>query len=108
MKIINCTPHVINVVNQDGTTANLNPSGTVPRVSVDRTFLKKSVGCDIFRPDFGAVVDAPARVKDTFYIVSALVASASPDRDDYLTPGNPVRDDKGVIIGCNGLNCPNL
>lgn len=108
MKIINCTPHTVSVHNSDGTKLTLNPSGTVPRVQVNRTFLQKAGGADVYRPDYGKPSGLPDRADDTFYIVSSLLAAAAPDRDDLLTPGNPIRDDQGRVIGCKGLNAPNL
>lgn len=108
MKIINCTPHPITVHNSDGTTLNLNPSGIIPRVQVNRTFLQKAGGADVYRPDFGQLTGLPDRKTDTFFVVSSLLAASAPDRDDLLTPGNPIRDDQGRVIGCKGLNAPNL
>jgi|SRR5690554_369537 len=108
MKIINCTPHKINIHNSDGTKTTLNPSGIVPRVQVNRTFLQKSGGIDVYRPDFGKPIGMPDRKPDTFYVVSSLLAAAVPDRDDLLTPGDAIRDDQGRIVGCKGLNAPNI
>lgn len=38
-----------------------------------------------------------------YYIVSQLVKSALPDREDLLVPAEVVRDEQGHIIGCRSL-----
>ena len=52
---------------------------------------------------FGEVVGLPAPEEGKFYIVSALVRAACPDRYDLGSPAELVRDDAGRIIGCRAL-----
>jgi hypothetical protein len=98
---INLTPHAINI----GGIA-IQPSGTVARVSVTRAKIGDIDGIPCFRPTFGPVQDLPDYDPDCVLIVSAMVRT-HPDvahRADVASPGALVRDDKGNIIGCDGLD----
>ncbi len=57
----------------------------------------------IVRVTFGDVVDLPEERPDTFLIVSAMVRSALPNRKDLASPGDLIRNDQGVVIGCKNL-----
>lgn len=106
MRIVNCTPHQVVVHNSDGDKVVFEPSGIVPRVSMSRTLLYKLEGVEIFATRYGDAVDMPKVVPGTSYIVSNMTAAACSDRRDLLTPGDPIRDEEGRIIGCLGLNVP--
>ena len=96
---INLTPHIVKLNN--GT--EFPASGTVARVT--NSFTE-------FDPDgiatvvYGEVQNLPEPAKDTFYIVSAMVLSAS-KRADLVVPatGHPetVRNEKGQIISVPGF-----
>ena len=98
MKIINATPHVINI---NGTP--FKPCGKVARVEQNNILINTVEGIDIFKSVFGNVIDLPDRSDDTIYIVSALVRSACPDRKDIFSPADFIRDSDGNITGCKGL-----
>jgi hypothetical protein len=100
MNLINLTPHAIN---ETTTGATFAPSGTVARVSTTLTPAGEVAGIPLFSRAFGEVVDLPAPVEGVLLIVSALVADASPDRLDLVSPGELVRDDKGQPVGCKGF-----
>jgi hypothetical protein len=52
----------------------------------------------------GTSVEVPgSRVPSRYYIVSQLVKSALPSRNDLLVPAEVVRDASGNIIGCRSL-----
>lgn len=97
--LINLTPHAINII--DGPT--LPPSGTVARCAVTRQQVGTVDGVTVNSTRFGAVDGLPAPAAGTYYIVSALVAQACPDRTDLLITDDAVRDDAGKIIGCRAL-----
>ncbi len=101
MNIINLTPHTINI----GTLA-IPASGHIARVAVTRRPLGDIDGIPTYAPTFGDVTGLPDMATDTIYIVSAMVRShpALADRLDVCSPGQPVRDDAGQIIGCDGLD----
>lgn len=48
-------------------------------------------------------VDLPDPQAGVFYIVSALVAQAAPDRPDLLIVDDTVRNDAGQVIGCKAF-----
>jgi hypothetical protein len=99
-KIINLTPHTINVVGK----ADFSPSGIVARVATTSTVAKTVNGINVLKTVFGDVVDLPAPSDDTLFIVSRLVKNAVPNRNDVVTPGILVRDADGKPIGCDGLS----
>jgi len=111
MKLVNLTPHTINVISfTSGTSVALPPTGTVARCATkSRTVGTVAVvgtakeNIALFRVEYGEVVDLPAPEEGTLFVVSALVRSAVPARDDVASPGDLVRDEKGQPIGCRGL-----
>ena len=100
--LINLTPHAITIV-RDGGNITLPPSGTIARCTVARRQVGSVDGIPINRTVFGAVEGLPDPQPGTYYIVSALVAQACPDRHDLLLPDDTVRDDQGRIVGCRAL-----
>ena len=103
--IINKTPHPVNIVGLDGSIARVYERDATP------IRLKQTVVEDVPLPDgtpttrtvFGEPEGLPDFVEGTFYIVSQLVKSALPGRDDLLVPAEVVRDGEGNIIGCKSL-----
>lgn len=104
MKLINLTPHMINVVDPDGNVVNIPVSGTVARCSQSNEQIGEVNGIPVTRQIFGEVVDLPEAKEGVAYIVSRLVASACPKRHDLLIPGPLVRNEQGQPIGCEGLS----
>ena len=103
MKLMNLTPHALNVRKADGTFLELPPSGTVARRSVERIVVGEIDGITIYATKFGQLEGLPEPSDGTVYIVSALAAQACADRHDVLVPGEAIRDDNGRVVGCNGL-----
>lgn len=111
-KIINLTPHPINVVDKYGKVImTFPPSGLVARCDVDLELDKvleiDGVEIPIYRTTFGEVSNLPREEPDTFYIVSAAVAKAEIERRDLLIPNDLLRDKSGTIIGCHSFAIPN-
>ena len=119
--IINCTPHSIIMLSSNNVTFNSStrhydidgeavvvktyePSGILPRCKQEEELIGNITGHLIFRMSFGEVENLPEPKPDTYYIVSALVAQACPERDDLLIPAHQVRDNEGKIIGCLGFS----
>ena len=104
--IVNLTPHELNIHNTDGSIIVVAPSGTVARVAVQYQLLEetsKNAGVDIYGVCYGDVVGLPEIYEEGhIYVVSAMVHAAMPHCPLYR-PGDPVRNDKGVIVGCRGL-----
>lgn len=102
MKIINLTPHTINLVLENGTRA-IEPSGKVARVSA--TTVKTGFIDDVptSATEYGEVIDLPEPKEGVVYVVSSLVAARVPSRNDVYIPNESVRDEDGRIIGCRSL-----
>jgi len=101
IQIINLTPHDIHV----GTKVFL-ASGVVARCSEYPTILPKweeLLGVPIAKMSYGAVEGLPDQQLDVYYIVSSLVRTALPKRQDLLSPGGLIRDDQGRPCGSTYL-----
>ncbi len=103
MRLVNLTPHALNVRKADGTSIEIPPSGTVARRSVERVVVGEVDGITVYATKFGQLEGLPEPAEGTIYIVSALAAQACADRHDVLVPGEAIRDDNGRVVGCNGL-----
>jgi hypothetical protein len=102
MNYINTTPHSITEV----TTNTIFPSdkNNQLRISESLTFVKNCVnGIPLFTRIFGKLENEPPVIENTNYIVSLVVQQKNLHRKDFVSPGELVRDDKGVIIGCKGF-----
>lgn len=107
-KIINLTPHAVNIVNNDNSVAiTIESSGNVARCSqtidIVDTISVNNIVIPVSSSSYGEVVDLPAPQDNTYYIVSRLVMSACPNRQDLLVPNDLVRDEAGRVIGCRSL-----
>lgn len=104
VKVVNLTPHDVNIVNDNGEVIRTYPAtGTVARVASSASKVREIDGVDVVSTEFGDVDGLPPQSSDTVYIVSMLVAQALSDRTDLIAPDtgpqSVVRDDKGQIIG---------
>ena len=116
-RIVNFTPHPVQLL--DGANCEFDPKtrsykvdgdivvlktfapeGTCPRCSQKEQLVGNIDGVDIYRMEFGEVDNLPDQQEDTYYIVSAMVAQACPDRHDLLIPAHMVRNAEGRILGC--------
>lgn len=106
MKIINLTPHALNLIVGDKETV-IQPSGTVARAATIRkqigTIHVDGVDVPINKTVFGDITGLPDPQTDTIYVVSMLVAQAVPHREDVFIVDDTVRDEKGRIIGARAL-----
>ena len=113
VRFVNLTPHALNIELRAGDIFILPPSGTVARVAMET---RKRGGLAL--PGFGVVnltTTVPGEVtglpppvvrggeEGVWYIVSALVRLAVPERRDVLSPGDLIRDENGNPRGCRGL-----
>lgn len=102
MKIINLTPHTINLY-RGGEMIMAIPSSGVARVSVTSQIIGEVCGFPVRRNVYGEIIGLPDPEEGTMYIVSALVAQAAKDRRDLLLVDDTVRNAEGQIIGCRGF-----
>ena len=98
MKIINLTPHAVNLPS-----GGVPPSGGVARVSVTLADVGEFAGVKLVTGQYGQVTGLPESQAGTLYIVSALVRVACPNRKDLGSPAGLVRDASGNITGCSSL-----
>lgn len=131
--IINKTPHPITIVDGPTFPAcpkdelirlasRTEPTGSIDGIPTSRTVFGEPEGlpapqfeefcprCEgVSVPGFSDPGDCPSCHGDTvgrpavFFIVSQIVKSACPDRDDLLVPVEVVRDETGAIVGCRSL-----
>ena len=104
IKIINCTPHEINVVKEDGSILTIEASGIVPRCTQTEANVASINGIAVTKQVFGEVINLPEAQPETFLVVSRLVASAAKGRKDLLVPGPMVRGQDSRPCGCRGLS----
>lgn len=111
-KLINCTPHNINIMDNDNNIIlSIPASGTLIRVAQTTTDVGSINGNGVDIPvtdnTYGDVVGLPVQQLDTILIVSAKVADACKTRKDLALVNETVRDEKGRIIGCKSISFPN-
>lgn len=108
MKLVNKTPHAINIRTMTGQVLVLPPDPDPIRLEEtrERAYILGSdsvAPVEVLHITYGTSQALPPVEQDTYYIVSQLVARAYPQRTDFLTPGPAVRDEQGTIVGCRGL-----
>lgn len=105
MKIVNLTPHSLNLYDESNRlVVVVPPSGDVARVAVRRERVGDADGVPLYRSHYGAVEGLPAPRPGVLYVTSALVLAAVREaRPDVWAPGEPVRDAEGRVVGAVGL-----
>lgn len=107
-RVINLTPHPLNLITDSGSVVTIPVSGELARVSQTRT-LVGHIEIDghpfpVHQSEFGDVTGLPDPVDGVVYVVSAIVANAvKGERDDCRIVDDAVRDEDGRIIGVRGL-----
>ncbi len=99
---VNCTPHDIHLIKDDGSVVTFKQSGIVARCGTIYHDCFSIADIPVIRTSLGDVYDLPDLKDSTWYLVSALVKSTS-SRLDLLSPGDLVIDDKGNIVGCKNF-----
>lgn len=106
---INLTPHDINVIDEFDQSFTIPTSGNTVRLdSTEETLFTipetaKFGEIKVNQVSYSSADELPPMVENHYYIVSALVANAYPDRRDFLMVHKTVRDDNGRIIGCRAF-----
>ncbi len=111
MSFINATPHELNIIREDGSVLTLSPSGHAVRVTTGRVQTGRARdGVEFFEVTYGAVDYDGLNLEEVFegsliVIVSAIVLAALPLAygNNFVSPGELVRNDEGQPIGCKGL-----
>ena len=97
MKIINLTPHTINISDL------VIPSSGIARAKQESKQVDTIDEIPVYNTVYGEVENLPEPQDGVIYVVSALTAQAVPDRKDVYITFGAVRDEAGKIIGCTGL-----
>lgn len=106
-RIINLTPHTINIVDGVGSKIVDLPSEGEAR-AVQKNVNFGSLGdIPLVRAEFGEPIGLPEPAENTFYVVSAITANAAKaagrTTDDLLITVETVRNEKNQIVGCKAL-----
>ena len=101
-RVINLTPHTINVILPTGLTVSYPSEGSA-RVSVTSTNFGSHEGTPLSRQVYGAVEGLPEAQEGVLFVVSSLVRAAFPHRTDVASPGELVRNEAGQPICCRGF-----
>jgi hypothetical protein len=106
--VVNCTPHTITFLLKSGRSFDLPPSGTNPRVLVDRQIIGYTdidgEPMPIKQTRLTETVNLPDAKPGVYYVVSLAVAMAKVDRVDLLVASQVTRNDAGDKIGCRSLS----
>lgn len=129
VNLVNCTPHKVVIVRDDGIAVTLRPSGRVIRVDAEQEVIgevngitvvesrvnnvvglpypcdnceRKGVDCDTVLMDMWCSQQKPRQ----YYIVSSMVTMLLPERKDLLSPDTgptAIRDTDGEVIAVRRL-----
>ena len=106
MKMINLTPHTVNVCDENGSAMrSIEPSGKVLRLPTRAYAAGELDGIPLVRLSYEEPEDLPPVEDGTIYIVSSLMLEplAAMGRRDFVapdtSPGSVVRDEGGRITG---------
>lgn len=104
MKFLNLTPHAITIVDASGNILrSIAPEATPARLKVQTVAGTPIDGVPTSKTVFGEPENLPNPRWAVWLIVSQLIKSALPERNDLLVPAEVVRDEKGNVIGCRSL-----
>lgn len=108
-KIINLTPHAINVIKGEEKII-FPPSGAIARVCTHSIEAGVINNIPIVKTSYGDIDFGVELEEDTIYIVSAIVLSAlkainHPNLNQFVAPntGAAIRNTEGQIIGVPGF-----
>lgn len=103
VNLVNLTPHAVNFITADGRQIDVQPEGIIARLE-QKDVLSRWIGrIPVYKTEYGEVQNLPDPQPDTIYIVSGMVLSQVPERDDVLAPGALIRNDAGQVIGAGGF-----
>ena len=105
--MLNRTEHSVKIFNTIGVeTPDMvleQYKGEPIRVSCESRKVDTVEGIDIYENIYGEVTGLPEFKEGIYYVVSAMVRQALPERKDLLSPGQLIRNEAGQPIGCLGL-----
>lgn len=105
MKLVNLTPHELNVYEKGKLVLTLPKATDALRCIQEDVVVGEVNSITIRKVVYTDLIDPPPELEETMYIVSLPCAKAAAviGRKDFLAVGPGIRDDAGRIIGANGL-----
>lgn len=104
MRVVNLTPHEVRVVDEEARVIRSWPSAPCPaRVEAARVPLSELDGIPLMAERRTRAANLPEPEEGVWFIVSSVVGSAHPERDDLLVPSDLVRDGRGVVTACRSF-----
>jgi hypothetical protein len=101
-KIINLTPHPINIIGLE----EIKPSGNPARLEeVTENYIDiliKGIRIPVIKKKLGSIIGLPESQPETILVVSLPVAQAA-HRSDVFAIGESVRDKNGNVVGAKSL-----
>jgi hypothetical protein len=102
--LLNLTPHDIHIVNSVGTVLTTIPKQDQAARLVNRYRADGMInGIQLTKTVYTEVTGLPEPREGVYLIVSSIVKEAFLDREDLLIPHQLVRNENGMIIGCQSL-----
>ena len=107
MKLVNLTPHALDIHTANGSVIRLEKPSKIARLDEEREPMEALEGVDgmdipVSTVVYGLIDGLPDPTPGVIYITSQLVAQRV-QRPDVLSPGPMVRDEEGNFAGCSGL-----
>ena len=103
MKILNCTPHALNLFLADGRKEEIPPCGIIPRIAEETVEDDVVDGINMSVIRNKQVENLPEPQDGVVLFVSKVCAAAAPHSKDLVFPRKYVREN-GNIMGCVGLS----
>ncbi len=103
MKIINLTPHELNIYDDKALVMAIPPSGRIARIGIEKDLIDTINGIPVFQSKAGEPEGLPDQAENTIFVVSGIFRSVCP-RQDLYQPGELLRNESGQPIGCIGLS----
>lgn len=108
MDVVNLTPHEVKIYVDENTFITIPKAEEPLRLEEESEFVDaiELNGYDImiYSKKYHPANELPPEEEDVYYIVSALVARAYPNRHDFLIPNDMIRDDDGRIVMCRSFS----
>jgi hypothetical protein len=99
MKLINLTPHKINITGY----GDIEPSGIAVRSHSHLMQTDMIEGVPVMTAEHAGVSNLPDPKRGVMYIVPSHVRECLPDRGDIASPCKLIRNSVGHVVGCGAL-----
>lgn len=107
MKVRNLTPHSI-TIHGNNRAVTVPPDGIVVRCKINayegEPIVLGGEDIPITHITMGEVEGLPPYKGGTILVVSQVVATQCVGRPDVYYPGELIRNEEGMVVGCNGLS----